>query len=266
MKKLIASFLGLLAISQMNAQVNILNTDFQQGIPTNYSIVNNDGNTPDNSVADFSNAWIALPDPENPSDTVAGSTSFFSPVDTASRWLITPALQLGAFGNYISWNAKSHDPSFPDDYMVMVSTTDNQIASFTDTIGNIEQENFEWTTREVNLSEKGFNAQTIYVAFINVTYNGFKLYLDDIAVRKEDHLGVSEIQNLSVSVYPNPFSNQLTIKCEKAIDEVKIFDLSGKIVATTTQNIINTESLETGYYLVKVKSGNQTVTKRIVKQ
>ena len=266
MKKLIASFLGLLAISQMNAQVNILNTDFQQGIPTNYSIVNNDGNTPDNSVADFSNAWIAIPDPENLSDTVAGSTSFFSPVDTASRWLITPALQLGAFGNYISWNAKSHDPSFPDDYMVMVSTTDNQIASFTDTIGNIEQENFEWTTREVNLSEKGFNAQTIYVAFINVTYNGFKLYLDDIAVRKEDHLGVSEIQNLSVSVYPNPFSNQLTIKCEKAIDEVKIFDLSGKLVATSTQSTINTESLETGYYLVKVKSGNQTVTKRIVKQ
>lgn len=266
MKKLIASFLGLLAISQMNAQVNILNTDFQQGIPTNYSIVNNDGNTTDAAVSDFSNAWITVPDPENPSDTVAGSTSFFSPVDTASRWLITPALQLGAFGNYISWNAKSHDPSFPDDYMVMVSTTDNQIASFTDTIGNIEQENFEWTTREVNLSEKGFNAQTIYVAFINVTYNGFKLYLDDIAVHKEDHLGVSEIQNLSVSVYPNPFSNQLTIKCEKAIDEVKIFDLSGKLVATTTQSTFDTESLETGYYLVKIKSGNQTVTKRIVKQ
>lgn len=266
MKKLIVSLFSLFVILQMNAQVNILNTDFQLGIPTNYSILNNDGNTPDNSVAEFSNAWIALPDPENSLDTVAGSTSYFSPVDTASRWLITPALQLGAFGNYISWNAKSHDPSFPDDYMVMVSTTDNQISSFTDTIGNIEQENFEWTTREVNLSQKGFNAQTIYVAFINVTYNGFKLYLDDIAVRKEDPLGVSELQNLAVSVYPNPFTNQVSVKSEKAIDEVKIFDLSGKLVATTTQSTINTESLESGYYLLKVKSGNQTVTKRIVKQ
>jgi hypothetical protein len=63
MKKLIVSLFSLFVISQMNAQVNILNTDFQLGIPTNYSILNNDGNTPDNSVAEFSNAWIALPDP-----------------------------------------------------------------------------------------------------------------------------------------------------------------------------------------------------------
>lgn len=132
------------------AQSYILDTDFQLGIPTNYSIVDNDFNAPNSQVANFTSAWIGIVDPEDSTNKVAAATSYFSLEDTASRWLITPALSLSSFGNFISWKAKSHDPSFPDNYMVLVSTTDNQISSFLDTIGDIEQENFEWTEREVN--------------------------------------------------------------------------------------------------------------------
>ena len=155
------------------AQSYILDTDFQLGIPTNYSIVDNDFNAPNSQVANFTSAWIGIVDPEDSTNKVAAATSYFSLEDTASRWLITPALSLSSFGNFISWKAKSHDPSFPDNYMVLVSTTDNQISSFTDTIGDIEQENFEWTEREVNLSENGYNSQTIYVAFVNTTFDGY---------------------------------------------------------------------------------------------
>ena len=116
-------------------QTDIFTTDFQSGIPVNYSIVNNDGLTPNSQVSNFSNAWIALQDPENNLDTIVGSTSFFEPEGTASRWLITPPFALGAYGNLIEWEAKSHDASFPDNYMILVSTTDNQISSFTDTVG-----------------------------------------------------------------------------------------------------------------------------------
>ena len=175
---LVFSFILMNGISQ-----NILlSTDFQQGIPSAYSIVNSDNFTPDASMTDFlgQNAWIVLPDPENPSDTVAAATSFFETADSADRWLITPPLALASFGNFLSWNAKSHDPSFPDDYLVLVSTTDNQLASFTDTIGNIEQENFEWTNREVNLSTSGYNDSTIYVAFVLRTFDGFKLCIESL--------------------------------------------------------------------------------------
>jgi hypothetical protein len=69
---LVFSFILLNGISQ-----NILlSTDFQQGIPSAYSMVNNDNFTPDASMTDFlgQNAWIVLPDPENPSDTVAAAS------------------------------------------------------------------------------------------------------------------------------------------------------------------------------------------------
>ena len=94
-------------------------------------------------ISEFTSAWITTIDPIDSTDTIAASTSYFSPAGTASRWLITPQLSLGAFGNYINWNARSHDPSFPDDYLVLVSTTDSQITSFTDTIGNINEEDLD---------------------------------------------------------------------------------------------------------------------------
>ena len=116
---------------------------------------------------------------------MASATSYFSPIDTAYRWLITPALNLGAFGNKISWSAKSHDPSYPDDYLVLVSHTDAEPSSFTDTIGNIEEENFEWTNRSVDLSQNGYDDSTIYIAFVLRTFDGFMLYLDDFLVEKD---------------------------------------------------------------------------------
>src|SRR5574343_276008 len=79
---LIASCLTFAA----NSQTDIFTTDFQTGIPVNYSVVDNDGLIPDAQVANFSDAWISLQDPENSADTIVGSTSFFSPIGTASRW------------------------------------------------------------------------------------------------------------------------------------------------------------------------------------
>ncbi len=72
----------------LTAQTVILSTDFQQGMPANYTIVDNDGNTPDPAVAEYTSAWITVVDPENTLDTVAASTSFFTAMDSASRWMI----------------------------------------------------------------------------------------------------------------------------------------------------------------------------------
>ncbi len=53
-------------------QTVVMSTDFQQGIPTNYTLVDNDGNTPDPLVAEYTSAWITVVDPENALDTVTG--------------------------------------------------------------------------------------------------------------------------------------------------------------------------------------------------
>jgi len=249
----------------ISAQTVILSTDFQQGMPAIYTIVDNDGNTPDPTVAEYTSAWITVVDPENSLDTVAASTSYFTALDSASRWMITPPLALGAFGNFIEWNAKSHDPSYPDDYLVLVSSTDNQLASFTDTIGFIEEENFEWTNREVNLFTQGYYDQTIYVAFINVTLDGFKLYIDDIEVRKEDPVGLQEPSPVSFVVYPNPSSDMIFVSGSQNLEKMELVDLNGMLLQTTTSTYINVQALPTGMYLIRCTMNGVTSTKRITK-
>jgi hypothetical protein len=249
----------------ISAQTVIFSTDFQQGIPANYTIVDNDGNTPDPLVAEYTSAWITVVDPENALDTVAASTSFFTSLDSASRWMITPPLALGAYGNYIKWNAKSHDPSYPDDYLVLVSTTDNQLASFTDTIGYIQEENFEWTNREVNLFTEGYYDQTIYVAFINRTLDGFKLYIDDIEVRKDDATGLQEPNVVSNIVYPNPATDVIHVASTDKIQQLEVLDLNGMRVLSSTDSYVNVQALPVGIYLVRFTVNGITTTQRISK-
>lgn len=247
------------------AQTIILSTDFQQGIPVNYTLVDNDGNTPDPIVAEFTSAWITVVDPENALDTVAASTSFFTTMDSASRWMITPPLALGAFGNYIEWNAKSQDPSYPDDYLVLVSTTDNQLTSFTDTIGYIKEENFEWTNREVNLFTEGYHDQTIYVAFVNRSLDGFKLYMDDIEVRKDDPVGLQEPSPISFVVYPNPSSDVIFVSGSQNLEKMELLDLNGMLLQTTVSTSMNVQAIPTGMYLIRCTMNGVTSTKRFTK-
>ena len=264
MKFLIILF-SLTSLSAFS-QVQLLNESFQGGqIPSSYTIVDNDTNDVAPQVAEYISPWIVVTDPDSASNYVAASTSFFSSPGASDQWLITPALNLGTYGNFISWNAKSHDPSFPDDYLVLVSTTDTQITSFTDTIGSVEQENFEWTNREVNLSANGYDNQTIYVAFINVTYDGFKLYLDDISVRKNDPVGINEMNKDLVKIYPNPFSEMLHIQTSENVKSIKIQDLNGKNLVETTEKSINLGTLNPGYYFVVLNSDKQVFTYKVLK-
>ena len=258
--------IGFLLIGNESlGQVSLLTTDFESGIPATFTIVDNDGNTPNTSVSEFNNAWISLSEPGNSSNTVAGSTSFFEPAGTADRWLITPALTMGSYGNFISWQARSHDESFPDDYLVLVSTTDDQLTSFTDTIGYVMEENGDWTFRTVDLSAEGYNDQTIRIAFINVTVDGFKLYLDDIEVWKEDPATVLESSVLHLTVFPNPFTELISVNSSSPLISVTIFDQSGKVVAYTDKVSIETSALRPGIYIMHVQTEAGYTVKKIIK-
>ncbi len=259
---LIASCLTFAA----NSQTDIFTTDFQTGIPVNYSVVDNDGLIPDAQVANFSDAWISLQDPENSADTIVGSTSFFSPIGTASRWLITPAINLGAYGNFIEWQAKSHDASYPDDYMLLVSTTDNQISSFTDTIYTVIGENFEWTTRQVSLSANGYNSETVYLAFVNNTEDGFILYLDDLYAWKEDPVSVNEIAAaIHVNVYPNPTAEIVNVETSAQLIQIELLSLNGDLMLSSKNASLNLSNYPVGVYFLKVVTEEGIVVKRIIK-
>ena len=91
-------------------QTTVYSEDFQNGLPTDFTVIDNDGLTPAPAVSNYTAAWIELVDPTNTSDTIVGSTSFFSPVGQADRWLITPKIGLSDYGNILYWDAKSQIP------------------------------------------------------------------------------------------------------------------------------------------------------------
>jgi hypothetical protein len=247
------------------AQVDLFVTDFQSGMPAAYTIVDNDHLTPAAQVAEYTDAWIVVTDPNNPSDSVAASTSFFEPIGTADRWLITPPMNLGAYGNYIAWSARSQDASFPDSYRVLLSTTDNALASFTDTLGTIAGEFVDWTDRFVNLSTQGYANQTVYVAFVNITENGFKLYIDDIHAWKEDPVSVTDAEKPTFRLFPNPATDCLHIVAEQGYIRSEVYAMDGSLLLSSNATDLQIQFLPQGVHIIRVYTSQGVSTQRFVK-
>ena len=250
----------------LTAQTEIYNEDFESGIPVTYTIVDNDGNTPNAAVSEYTEAWIGIEDPNDALNHIAASTSYFEPTGQASRWLITPAITLGAFGNILYWDARAHDPSFPDGYRILVSRTDTQLASFTDTVYLIVQEVAKsWQSRSANLSEVGLDNETVHIAFINETNNGFKLYVDNIRVEIEDPVGINEIAKNNIQVYPNPTTDQLTVKGLEGMKTITVFSMDGKKVLTSNKTTVSLRDLAPGKYIIEAASDVQIVRTTVIK-
>jgi hypothetical protein len=256
----------LLAVTlAASAQTTVYSEDFQNGLPMSYTIIDNDMHTPDASTSDFADAWVALVDPDNPLDTIVGSTSYFSPIARADRWLITPPITLGAFGNILKWEAKSHDASYLDGYDIYISITDTDLNSFIDTLGAVTLENATWTSREINLSDAGYNNQTVHIAFVNRTYDGFKLYLDDIQMVIDDPVSIEENILEGVSLYPNPSTGTLNVTCDMSA-KVTVRSMAGAEVYKGQGSKHELATLNSGVYLVSVRTDSASKTMRWIKK
>ncbi|MDW3646057.1 MAG: M36 family metallopeptidase [Bacteroidia bacterium] len=116
-------------------------------------------------------------------DPISASTSWFDTPGQADDWMITPAINLGG-NNQLSWRAISLDQNFSDDYEVRISTTGNTIADFmaNPPLLTVNGENPFFTNRSLDLSALGFNNQTVYVAFRNISVDKYILVIDDVSV------------------------------------------------------------------------------------
>jgi hypothetical protein len=74
------------------------------------------------------------------------------------------------------------------------------------------------------------------------------------------------LSNASITVYPNPATDIISIESNIEIKTVEIFDVLGKRVLTSTQTQdINISHLQTGIYIVKANTeNNDSITKKIV--
>jgi hypothetical protein len=80
-----------------------------------------------------------------------------------------------------------------------------------------------------------------------------------------------------ISVYPNPFKDQLNIgftKADNALIQVEIVDLFGKVcfkgeltqlASQTSIQLPALNKLSTGIYVIKVSKGSEVITRKLVK-
>ncbi len=175
MKKL----LSLLAFAgALQAEAQIFSEDFSNGIPSTFTLIDNDGLTPAANVSFVNNAWVGRS--LSTGEAYAVSTSWYNPAGQADDWMITPAINISSANTYLVWKAGAPDQSFADGYEVRISTTNPAMTSFTTTVFSTPAESAPFVSRAVDLSS--YAGQTVYIAFRNNSNDKFLLYVDDIVV------------------------------------------------------------------------------------
>ncbi|MDR0829208.1 MAG: M6 family metalloprotease domain-containing protein [Prevotellaceae bacterium] len=86
--------------------------------------------------------------------------------------------------------------------------------------------------------------------------------------------GIDDILENSISIYPNPVTDELNIKTENSkINSVEIFDVSGRAVGAgralplhSGRKTINVSALPAGVYLIRINTDNGVKTERFIKK
>ena len=243
--------------------------DFQGAFPSDWSLINNDGLSPEASVDFINDAWVVTEDLDNigSGDSVLTSTSWYDPAGTSDDWLISPPITLGSFGNKLSFKAKSYDGSYPDGFQVFASTH-NLIDSFfqQDTLLNIPAQSPEWTSYFISLDSFDLADQTIYLAFRNNSSDQYLLSLDSIYVGIEHPVSIpiNDAQVIT-HIFPNPATSTIRIETIAKIVSVKIFTTEGRHLTTYTNNVINVSEINEGQYFMSITTNEGQVIKKFIK-
>ncbi len=82
-------------------------------------------------------------------------------------------------------------------------------------------------------------------------------------------LATANVKQDQVSIYPNPVKDVLNIDIKNNNGEVKIFDLTGRVVKTSSVNksgSVDVSKLSKGLYIVEITMNGSKVTKKIIKE
>ena len=90
-----------------------------------------------------------------------------------------------------------------------------------------------------------------------------------VSIVKVEDEGIDGVEELtSFRIYPNPVNDRLYIKAEVEIEEVVVYDIYGRQQSTVNsqQSIVDVSELNSGIYFVRIKTVDEVVTKRFIKQ
>jgi hypothetical protein len=124
----------------------------------------------------------------------------------------------------------------------------------------------DWTAPVKGTGDVSFYA-AINAANGNGSTSGDKIYTSKLSVKEATQTIVERKNTGNVSVYPNPAYGFFFVESQEAINEVSVYDLSGKAVAITknvnsSKTQINLENYNQGIFVVKtITAKGETTTK-----
>ena len=78
-------------------------------------------------------------------------------------------------------------------------------------------------------------------------------------------LGITELKNIEVNIYPNPVKNILYVNYESPIDQIKIYTLHGQSLYETRKTQIDVSLLSPGLYLASILIDGKKIVKKFIK-
>ena len=187
---LLTVFISLTTVVSAISQTRICNFDFETGIADTIILKDYDGFTPKEGLGfPEKTAWTVWDDPDDAENKVACSCSYYEGGGQANDWLVIPniALPEDSAACQLFWRSRSAYDTYKDGYIVAITT--EKIDSVTEiadlTWKNLRvvmnaQNSSKWKGWQNDMSE--YAGDTVSVAFVNFTTDGWMLFLDDIAI------------------------------------------------------------------------------------
>ncbi len=260
---LVFLFLSYLVI---NGQTVLLNQDFNSGDISSWSLIDADLGTPftDSTVVNLPSSFHLVEDYDslNIGDSIMVANSWFNDTTTANNFLITPAVVFSNNGNYLNFEAKSVDGSYPEalqvyysEYAEQDSLLNGKLVFDTVAVPNL------WTNFEIKLDSVPQNIP-LYFAFRHYSNDQFILALDNINIISNDLTNKERFLNPSFKVYPNPSNGIVNIDMNGTKQYIQVYNSLGKIVWNGNIHRNQKLQLKKGVYMV---ISNNDICKLIIK-
>ena len=154
--------------------------------------------------------------------------------------------------------------------MVVVNTSQfNKTVEFSAT-SSFTKDNFYWyemnaideTDKKIYVNDlttlnleggPDFNNVPAFYRPVNNNYKfNIKPYSVNFIANSNDLTSIKNIKDLEIKVYPNPFDESISLIPNIQYESIIIYDINGKKVLETSENIINTKLLKKGIYILKI--------------
>jgi hypothetical protein len=290
-KKLFTAFAFILLVQTVSAQQYLFVENF--GGNSDYPPDNADWYTVNNSSPLGELDWFlgspgtftAFNGPD--SSYIAANYNSVDTLGTISNWLLTPELQLQN-GNIFRFYTRSPSHNFADRMQVYLSTagsgtnvgtTSASVGTFSTLLLDI---NPSLTTAGYPIVWTAYTATLSGIATGSITGRfGFRYYVTSGGEdgTNSDYIGLDSVTYYTpgsvsvgiktikangdgISVYPNPFKNELMIGGTSG--RVEIYDILGKLAVASdfeSGKAINTGALEKGIYVVRITNDKNEFVK-----